>query len=308
MTKKTPYFQFYPADFLVGSATMTAEGRGAYIVLLCHAWEGDGVPDDPRILKSLTGASPRAIAEAKAKFYTEKDGKLRNRRLEETRAKLNEYCEQQRQKALKRWENKDATAMPRDCHGNAEAYAERMPRECHTKAKAKSIAYTQHASDFERPSIKEVSGYAATIGLVDWKAVDFFQEMEACGWLDYQSRPLRNWQAALSRVQTKWRADGAPMTPAKGIGKEKNGSSTEQKPNGTNGQTVAWKDAGQPTTPWEIKTTLEAVRDQRKENRGLHRAEAAMGHLWDNDDAKALDRKLGKRAKELQEKLTGLET
>ena len=74
---RCPYFQFFPADFLVGTATMSAEGVGAYIVLLCHAWEGDGLEDNMPILRRLTGASDESITEAKAKFELADDGRLR---------------------------------------------------------------------------------------------------------------------------------------------------------------------------------------------------------------------------------------
>jgi hypothetical protein len=39
--------------------------------------------------------------------------------------------------------------------------------------------------------------------------------MEAGGWLDYQHRPIQNWQSALNRVRTKWEADGRPQSPPK---------------------------------------------------------------------------------------------
>lgn len=115
---RCPYFQFFPADFLVGSAAMTCEGRGAYIALLCHAWESDGVPDDPRVLGALTGATEAAINEARAKFYKDDDGKLRNKRMEETRCKLKDYREGQAKKARKAWDKrkKQATSKPQASH------------------------------------------------------------------------------------------------------------------------------------------------------------------------------------------------
>lgn len=131
---RSPYFQFYPSDFLVGTATMSAEAVGAYIVMLCHAWEGEGVPDNLPVLKRITGASEAAILEAKAKFELGEDGKLRNRRQEETRAKLDEYRATQSARALKRW-GKTVDNPPKSlCHGIQKT----MPRhkdeekgECH---------------------------------------------------------------------------------------------------------------------------------------------------------------------------------
>ena len=65
----------------------------------------------------------------------------------------------------------------------------------------------------ERPSLDEVKAYAAQIGLGPWKAEDWFNEMEACGWLDFNHRPVAKWQPMLVRVKTKWEADGRPTAP-----------------------------------------------------------------------------------------------
>lgn len=63
------------------------------------------------------------------------------------------------------------------------------------------------------PSWPAVRAHAVQIGLAEWKALDFFNEMEGCGWLDYNKRPIRKWQNVLNRVRTKWEADGRPMQP-----------------------------------------------------------------------------------------------
>lgn len=63
------------------------------------------------------------------------------------------------------------------------------------------------------PSLFSVLAHAHRIGLAKWKAEDWFNEMEACGWLDHQSRPVHNWRAFLNRVKAKWEADGCPSGP-----------------------------------------------------------------------------------------------
>ena len=65
----------------------------------------------------------------------------------------------------------------------------------------------------ERPSIAEVLAYAAQVGLAPWKAEDWFHEMEGCGWLDFNHRPVSKWQPLILRVKAKWEADGRPMSP-----------------------------------------------------------------------------------------------
>lgn len=44
---KPPAFQFYADDFLAGVADMTQAEVGAYILLLCHQWNGGAIPTDP---------------------------------------------------------------------------------------------------------------------------------------------------------------------------------------------------------------------------------------------------------------------
>lgn len=87
--------------------------------------------------------------------------------------------------------------------------------------RSSSIHAVPRAREAERPSEQEVLAYAQHIGLAEWKAKDWLQEMQSVGWLDYQHRPIANWQATLCRVRTKWEADGRPMGPptAKGAPK-----------------------------------------------------------------------------------------
>jgi hypothetical protein len=65
------------------------------------------------------------------------------------------------------------------------------------------------------PARDEVLAVADRLGLAQWKAADWFDEMQGCGWLDYQGRQIKNWQAVLSRVRTKWESDGRPSSPPK---------------------------------------------------------------------------------------------
>jgi hypothetical protein len=65
----------------------------------------------------------------------------------------------------------------------------------------------------ERPSRQEVQAYASMIGLAPWKADDWFDEMEGCGWRDHNNRDVVAWQSVLTRVRTKWELDGRPTGP-----------------------------------------------------------------------------------------------
>ena len=77
------------------------------------------------------------------------------------------------------------------------------------------IADTQQRAETirELPSWEIVKARAGTIGLAEWKARDWFDEMDGCGWLDYAKRPIQNWGSVMSRVKAKWEADGRPSGP-----------------------------------------------------------------------------------------------
>jgi len=107
---KPPAFQFYPADFIMGTMAMTPEQVGAYIRLLCYQWENGPIPNDDALLARITGCGGNAIACAKSKFGLS-DGKLANTRLEQTRQNQASYRKKQADNAAKRWVG-NAVAMP----------------------------------------------------------------------------------------------------------------------------------------------------------------------------------------------------
>lgn len=53
--QRSPWFAFYPSDFLVGTARMTPEAVGGYMRLLCHLWETGPIPNDDSMLAMLSG-------------------------------------------------------------------------------------------------------------------------------------------------------------------------------------------------------------------------------------------------------------
>jgi len=65
----------------------------------------------------------------------------------------------------------------------------------------------------ERPSEDEVKFYALQIGLAEWKALDWLNEMRAVGWKHRNNRDVIAWKPMLMRLKTFWEADGRPMSP-----------------------------------------------------------------------------------------------
>lgn len=99
---KPPAFQFYPDDFIGGTCDMTAKEVGAFIRLLCFQWSKGKIPSCGKKLARIAGTN--VTPDVLAKFN---DGM--NQRLENERAKLEEYRKQKaasgKNGAQKRWQN-----------------------------------------------------------------------------------------------------------------------------------------------------------------------------------------------------------
>jgi uncharacterized protein YdaU (DUF1376 family) len=109
---KPPASLFYWQDFLGGTAMMDLEERGAYITLLCHAWDHEGIPTDERRLARILGVNKadfdRIWPIVKPKFEQRGDTFI-NPRMEKVRREQSEYRERQREAGIKgaekRWGN-----------------------------------------------------------------------------------------------------------------------------------------------------------------------------------------------------------
>jgi hypothetical protein len=76
--------------------------------------------------------------------------------------------------------------------------------------------YTHTGSSFaEIPSWDEVKAYADRIGLAEWRAQDWFNEMEGVGWMIKRQR-VRKWRSIMDTIKTWWESDGRPMERPKG--------------------------------------------------------------------------------------------
>lgn len=107
--KSSPAFQFYAADFLVGTAEMTPEEVGAYIRLLCYQWAKGSLPNDPQKLSSLAGCTCNALAQIMHKFSICTDGTIQNKRMEEVRSKQDAFRDSRAKNADSGWKNRKNT-------------------------------------------------------------------------------------------------------------------------------------------------------------------------------------------------------
>lgn len=208
--KQPPAFRFYVDNFIEGTCDLTDSEVGLYIRLLCAQWSRGGLPNDDsellRFSRGSTGVQPD-LNRVKRKFRVCEDGLLRNDRLELERAKQVSYSETQSVKGR-------TSAKARFNRGSAPVEPARGVEP--SVSVSASSAHTQKERNFPevgRPTREEVILRGKIVGLAAWKAEDWFYEMEACGWLDYNHRPVGNWQAMLNRVRSKWEADGRPMSP-----------------------------------------------------------------------------------------------
>ena len=105
MAKASPSFQFYPADWLVGTASLSHSSKATYLLLLCFEWTTVDVHFDPRKLARMIGISEQEFdsdwAELKEKFVIDGDNCLRNERLETIRAEALALSEARREAGRK---------------------------------------------------------------------------------------------------------------------------------------------------------------------------------------------------------------
>ncbi len=84
-------FLFYPADFLMGTMSLSYEDRGKYITILCYMHEKTKVKEDE--IRALVGSMSQSLME---KFIVDKDGCLHNIRLESETNKRERYIRSRR--------------------------------------------------------------------------------------------------------------------------------------------------------------------------------------------------------------------
>jgi uncharacterized protein YdaU (DUF1376 family) len=98
---KSPAFQFYPKDFMAGTATMSLQEVGAYMRLLCYAWDTGSIPNEPDERARIcvcSKAQERELWKKVGKKFSLQDDALINERMEEERKKQSEYRRRQSDK------------------------------------------------------------------------------------------------------------------------------------------------------------------------------------------------------------------
>jgi len=88
---RAPWMQFWGDDFMASTLGWSAAERGAYLILLWAAWQGDGLPADTERVFRLDPDIRAAWAILEPKFPVGLDGRRRNQRQESERAKADKF-------------------------------------------------------------------------------------------------------------------------------------------------------------------------------------------------------------------------
>lgn len=155
------FFAFYPADFAndVHVEAMSTLQVGAYMLLLCKAWQGDppgSLPNDDQILARYARLDAAVWAEVKfgvlVPFPIGADGRLHNKRLrlEYDRALLAMKANRERAKkaASTRWN------FPNPCSKHAPSIRQAINKQCSTNATEREI----ESKDKEEPPKPPATG------------------------------------------------------------------------------------------------------------------------------------------------------
>lgn len=136
------------------------------------------------------------------------------------------------------------------------------------------------------PNWELVKAHADRIGLVEWKARDWFDEMEGAGWRDYRNRQICKWDAVLNRVRSQWEAEGRPMQKP---------AANRYTPNGD-----------RPKSALDIKTIIQAKETLASQIRAKFCSDTAIDATWSDTSKRAEFVKLKREVKELNQQLSSM--
>jgi uncharacterized protein YdaU (DUF1376 family) len=125
------WMPFWVGDYLADTRHLSTIEHGAYLLLMMHYWQHDGLPDDDRKLARIAGLSLKQWATYRPTLAEFFDGEWRHGRLQHELSVSLEKSTTARVKAEKRWKNKgttDAVAepghMPGQCQSQSQSHKE----------------------------------------------------------------------------------------------------------------------------------------------------------------------------------------
>lgn len=155
---RAPWMPFWGTDFMAATLGWSASERGAYMILLWAAWEGDGLPSEPERLFRIDPDIRAAWHLLEDKFPLHTDGKRRNQRQERERAEMRQQGKRNADKA------KRAAAARWDAPSNAPSNAHAMLGSCQTQTQThtQSLSETERTNTLNGSAVEPVSVQAET--------------------------------------------------------------------------------------------------------------------------------------------------
>lgn len=220
-----PYMQFFPTDWLSDCQVLSLAARGAWQTIICKAWHSTTRGTVSMKLEAWArtfGASVKETEKVIAEIEETRTGEVQRdgdmititcrrtaRDWETAVNRKSTLSEAGHKGAEKRW----AGHSQAKGHPNGLANSPPIKRPMAIQKPEARNQKQEREGAADSPTWEAVKTYAANIGLAEWKARDWFDEMEGCGWIDYQHRPIVRWQSVLTRVKAKWDAEGRPAGP-----------------------------------------------------------------------------------------------
>jgi uncharacterized protein YdaU (DUF1376 family) len=134
---RAPWMPFWGTDFMAATLGWSASERGAYMILLWAAWEGDGLPSDPERLFRLDPDIRPAWHLLEDKFPVHDDGRRRNPRQERERDEMRQSGKRNADRAKK------AASARWDAPSNAPSNASAMLERCHTQTQTQTQSLSE---------------------------------------------------------------------------------------------------------------------------------------------------------------------
>ncbi len=279
----------YWGDLLRDTMHLSRAQFGSYMLLIGDYWvKRKPLPDNETYLRNVGRYTGRyGIREWSvdrpilASLFQVRDGFWFHKRVEQELA----IASNNKQKAAQRTENACKARWKKSSVTDTVTFTPSpSPSPSPVQAEREQGGNFPEAS---RPGESEVLARAAFIGLAPWKASDWYHEMQGCGWLDHNQRPVRCWESILTRVKTKWEADGRPSQPASR--------------NSPAGKEPA---LDKPMKVFELRAVMEAKQAEATRLRNTHFSQVAMGGVWDDDQARKTFAALSAEIKQLNRRIS----
>lgn len=215
------WMPLYWADFIADTLHLNRSEIGSYTLMIGAYWrKGGPLPDNDDELRQICRCDLgdwMKCRGAMEKLFTVSDGLWRHKRIDKELVKARQLYQSRNERTKAATEARQRNVQ-RDVNRNDERNVDTTTTTTTTTLIATpTIVRESTAKDCEEspecpeyPSWELVSFQADKIGLPEWKARDWFDEMEGCGWLDHKSRPVMKWRSVLLRVKSHWDSIGRP--------------------------------------------------------------------------------------------------